>query len=162
MRPPVDDYCELCDLPLSTCVHGQPKPPPTEKPPPGTASRGTASRSTAPRKATTRKSAEKGPPTTVRSAPPRRTPQREFRPHILAALQECGGRAEVEDLMSELARRMEPVLRPADHETVNQGELRWRYAARLERKAMLDDGLMAPPRQPGVWELTDQGRRATE
>jgi hypothetical protein len=54
------------------------------------------------------------------------------------------------------------VLRPADHETVNQGELRWRYAARLERKAMLDDGLIAAPRQPGVWELTDLGRTATE
>jgi hypothetical protein len=80
----------------------------------------------------------------------------------LATLQESGGRADVEDVMAELARRMEPVLRPADHETVNQGELRWRYAARLERKAMLDEGLIMPPRQPGVWELTELGRTTTE
>jgi hypothetical protein len=160
MTPPVDDYCELCDLPLSTCVHGQPKPPPAE--PPAKAAPRKATPQTTTARTTARSSAAKAPATSVRSAPPRRTPQREFRPHILAALQESGGRAEVEDLMSEIARRMEPVLRPADHETVNQGEVRWRYAARLERKAMLDDGLMAPPRQPGVWELTDQGRQATE
>jgi len=83
-------------------------------------------------------------------------------PHILAALQASGGRADMEDVMVEIARSMEGVLRPADHETVNQGEVRWRYAARLERKAMLDDGLVAPPREPGVWELTDLGRSATE
>ncbi len=149
MTPPVDDYCELCDLPLSQCVHGQPPPPPPEKKAPA-------------KKAAPRVSRAKAAGTSVTSAPPRRTPQREFRAHILAALQESDGRAEVEDVMAELARRMEPVLRPADHETVNQGELRWRYAARLERKAMLDDGLIMPPRQPGVWELTELGRSTTE
>ena len=112
--------------------------------------------------ASPRSTAKAAPAVSVTSKPPRRTPQREFRPHILAALQASGGRAEMEDVMAEIARRMEDVLRPADHETVNQGELRWRYAARLERKAMLDDGLVAPPRQPGVWELTDLGRAATE
>jgi hypothetical protein len=98
----------------------------------------------------------------VARKPPRRTPQRDFRRYILAALQERGGRADIEDLMGDLVERMEPVLRDADHEKVNQGELRWRYAARLERKAMLDDGLIMAPRQPGVWELTDLGRSATE
>lgn len=149
MTPPADDYCELCDLPLSQCVHGQPPPPPPEKKAPV-------------KKAAPRATRARATGTSVAKAPPRRTPQREFRSYILAALQESGGRAEVEDVMAELARRMETVLRPADHETVNQGELRWRYAARLERKAMLDEGLILPPRQPGVWELTDLGRSATE
>jgi hypothetical protein len=27
---------------------------------------------------------------------------------------------------------------------------------------MLDDGLIMPPRQPGVWELTELGRSTTE
>jgi len=154
MTPPVDDYCELCDLPLSQCVHGQPPPPPPEKKAPV---------KRAPRAAQPRASKPRVAGTSAPSAPPpRRTPQREFRAHILAAPQDNGGRAEMEDVMAELARRMEGVLRPADHETVNQGELRWRYAARLERKAMLDDGLILPPRQPGLWELSDQGRHATE
>lgn len=148
------DYCELCDLPLSQCVHGQPPPPPPEKKAPAPRTRRTST-STGARTASS-------PSVSVSSKPPRRTPQREFRRHILAALQDRGGRAEVEDLMADLVERMEPVLRPADHETVNQGELRWRYAARLERKAMLDDGLIAAPRQPGVWELTDLGRATTE
>ena len=149
MTPPVDDYCELCDLPLSQCVHGQPPPPPPEK--------------KAPVKRAPRVSKPRVAGTSAPSAPPpRRTPQREFRAHILGALQDSGGQAEMEHVMAELARRMEGVLRPADHETVNQGELRWRYAARLERKAMLDDGLIMPPRQPGVWELTELGRSTTE
>ena len=58
--------------------------------------------------------------------------------------------------MTELVERMEGVLREADHETVNQGELRWRYAARLERKAMMDDGLMQPA-EPGMWQLSPAG-----
>ncbi|MFC4783551.1 hypothetical protein ACT8ZV_03695 [Nocardioides sp. MAHUQ-72] len=145
------DYCDHCDLPLSQCVHGQPPPPPPEK-------KAAPVRRAKP--ATSR--AKAAPAVSVTSKPPRRTPQREFRRFILAALQDNGGRAEMEDVMAELERRMEPVLRPADHETVNQGEIRWRYAARLERKAMLDEGLIQPPRQPGVWELTDLGRSATE
>ena len=162
MTPPAD-YCELCDLPLSQCVHGNPPSPPPEK----AAARKAPARKTAPRSTSSRSTAsgsaaKAASSVSVTSAPPRRTPQREFRPHILAALRASGGRAEMEDVMAEISRSMEPVLRPADHEIVNQGEVRWRYAARLERKAMLDDGLVAPPREPGVWELTDLGRSATE
>ena len=157
MTPPAD-YCELCELPLSQCVHGNPPSPPPER----TTARKAPARKAAPRATTSRSTAKAAPAVSVSSTPPRRTPQREFRPHILAALQASGGRADMEDVMVEIARSMEGVLRPADHETVNQGEVRWRYAARLERKAMLDDGLVAPPREPGVWELTDLGRSATE
>ncbi len=135
MTPPAD-YCDLCELPLSTCVHGQP-PKPVVAPTPAT-------------RATPRVKAP------VAKAWTRRTPQAEFRPHLLAILQAHGGRREVEDLMAELVERMEGVLREADHETVNQGELRWRYAARLERKAMMDDGLMQPA-EPGMWQLSPAG-----
>jgi hypothetical protein len=150
------DYCEHCDLPLSQCVHGQPPPPPPEK----KAAPAPRARRTSASTSTTRTSST--PAVSVSSKPPRRTPQRDFRRYILAALQERDGRADIEDLMADLVERMEPVLRDADHETVNQGEVRWRYAARLERKAMLDDGLIMAPREPGVWELTDLGRATTE
>ena len=160
---PSEDYCELCDLPLSQCVHGNPPAPPAEK---KAAPRSTGGRttSTGTRARPARAASTPAPATrtTVSSKPPRRTPQREFRRHILAALQDAGGRADVEDVMAEVARRMEDVLRPADHETVNQGELRWRYAARLERRAMQDEGLMVPPRRPGLWELSENGLTATE
>ena len=161
---PTEDYCELCDLPLSQCVHGRPPTPPPDKPAPKRAAPKTtrAPRSSAPRAAAERATPAPSTRTSVSSRPPRRTPQREFRRHILGALQDSGGRAAQDDVMAEVARRMEDVLRPADHETVNQGELRWRYAARLERRAMQDEGLMLPPRQPGVWELSDSGLTATE
>jgi len=155
-----EDYCELCDLPLSQCVHGNPPAPPPEKAP----KKASTPRVAAPRASRTSARASAAPvaKTTVSNRPPRRTPQRDFRPYILAALQDSGGSADVEDVMAEVARRMDEVLRPADHETVNQGELRWRYAARLERRAMQDEGLMLPPRHPGVWELSETGLTATD
>ncbi|NYD43166.1 hypothetical protein [Nocardioides panaciterrulae] len=157
-----EDYCELCDLPLSQCVHGRPPTPPAEKPAPAAARTTTRTSRTTSRTTTRAASPTATGRATVSSRPPRRTPQREFRRHILGALQDSGGRADVEDLMAEVARRMEEVLRPADHETVNQGELRWRYAARLERRAMQDEGLMVPPSRPGLWELSDAGLTATD
>ena len=45
----------------------------------------------------------------------------------------------------------------ADRELTPEGELRWRYAARRARQALIVDGLMAKVR-PGLWELTDAGR----
>lgn len=144
MTPPVADYCDLCELPLSTCVHGQPPRPPVEPKAP------------APRRpARSRAKAVPAAPIWTR-----RTPQAAFRPYLLAILQDHGGSREMEELMAELVARMDGVLREADHELVNQGELRWRYAARLERKAMMDDGLMLPAHRPGVWELTAEGRLA--
>jgi hypothetical protein len=127
---------------LSQCVHGRPPPAPPAKATP------------APRQPA--KPRARAGVAVKQTVAPRRTPQKEFRPFILGILQESGGRQETEKLFTELERRMEPVLRAADHEQVNQGEVRWRYAARLERKAMLDDGLMLPAR-PGVWELSAKG-----
>ncbi|WP_372728652.1 hypothetical protein [Nocardioides sp.] len=144
MTPPAD-YCDLCELPLSMCVHGQPK-------------RVATPASATPAKPRPKPAVTKAP---AKKTWTRRTPQAEFRPHLLAILREHGGSSEVEDLMTELVVRMEGVLREADHETVNQGELRWRYAARLERKAMIDDGLMQPAQQPGIWQLTEQGLAAS-
>lgn len=155
------DYCDLCELPRSTCVHGMPPPPPepAKKAPvrkvparvPGTPMR-VAAEPAAVKVATK--------PATKSTSAPRRTPQADFRPHLLAALQQHGGSLDAEQLMDELEERMTGVLRAADRETLTKGELRWHYAARLERKAMTDDGLMAPSRVPGTWELTTEGMQA--
>jgi hypothetical protein len=43
-----DDYCELCDLPKSQCIHGNPPPPPPvaqAKPAPKPRKRGATSSS---------------------------------------------------------------------------------------------------------------------
>ncbi len=48
----------------------------------------------------------------------------------------------------------------ADRELTPEGELRWRFAARKARQALIADGLMAKSR-PGLWELTEAGPRGS-
>lgn len=144
-------WCDLCDLPLNTCVHGRPRP---EPPAPAKRDAPTVLRRRAAPSATS-SAATRAP--SIRRAEVRRTPQAAFRPHILAALQEHGGACEVDELMDDVHERMAEVLLDGDHDTVGRKELRWRYAARFERKAMTDDGLIEPARTPGVWELTSAG-----
>lgn len=71
-------------------------------------------------------------------------------PHIIAALDQAGGRLEAEEMFAALEARVE--LRPGDRETNPQGELRWRAAARKARKELIDSGVMAQA-GPGVWQL---------
>ncbi|MGZ4446265.1 MAG: hypothetical protein ACXVEC_06245 [Nocardioides sp.] len=147
-----DAYCDLCELPLSTCVHGMPKPPPVEEKP-----------KAAPRAARTPRAAastttRSTPGLTVRQVGAKRTPQREFRPYILEALVEAGGRAPADLVLGAVEQLMADVLRDGDREPTPAGEVRWRSAARFERKAMLDDGLLLPVVETGVWELSPEGR----
>lgn len=145
-----DDYCELCDLALSQCVHGQPPPAPVVavgRATPQPRARAVSDRPAKPRvsKAVTSRRVER-----------KWTPHAELRPHILRVLREHGGRLEADDLMLELEIRLENVLTPGDREQTPQGEERWHTATRRERKALTDDGLLVPA-QPGLWELTPAG-----
>ena len=76
-------------------------------------------------------------------------------PTIVAVLREAGGELEADDLFLELEIRMEERLTDADRETTPEGELRWRYAARRARQALIAEGQMTKGR-PGVWALGDQ------
>lgn len=143
-----EDYCELCDLPLSTCVHGMPKPVAPEPPKPA------PRRTTRP---TARKSAEAGtarPAATTRttSRPRRWTAPEELVPHIVAMLDEAGEALTTEDALARLEERVGDQLRAGDRETSPQGELRWRTAARKARRELANAGVLAAD-QPGVWRL---------
>lgn len=99
-----------------------------------------------------------GPPSRVTGSPDRRvTPQKEFRPFILQILREAGGVQQMNKILDEVERRMEHMYVKGDYATVDGGEVRWRNAARWERKAMVDDGLIKPSERAGVWELTRRG-----
>ena len=140
-----DDYCDLCDLPKSQCIHGRPPPMPAEavKPPPKPRKR-PATRvrtSAAPEKAVTR----------------RWTPPEVFKPLIIAVLEEAGGELETDDLFLELEILVEDRLLPEDSATTPEGELRWRYAARRARVSLIDEGLMTKG-TPGIWQLARTGR----
>jgi hypothetical protein len=137
-----DDYCEMCDLPRSQCIHGRPPPPEPTKaaaPPPRTRKRPAASRArsaAAPEKTVTR----------------RWTPPEVFKPLIISVLEQAGGQLEADELFVQLETVAEEGLKPADRETTPEGELRWRYAARRARVALIDEGLMTKT-TPGLWRL---------
>ena len=145
-----EDYCDLCDLPLSTCIHGMPAPPPA----PVAAPKARAPRATATRKPSVRTT------TTSKPSPVRkRTEQEAFRPYIVQLLKDEGA-LETAEVMELLDERMAEVLLERDRQKAPTGEVRWHTAARAERKAMMDEGLIVPA-QPGIWQLTDRGRALT-
>lgn len=137
-----EDYCELCELPRATCIHG--RPPAT----PAVAPRGL--RPALRPVARTRKV-----PLTNR-VERKWTPSATFRPHILRILREYAGRLEADDLMVELEVALDDVLTAGDRERSPQGGDRWQVAVRKQRKELIDEGLLVPA-QPGVWELTPRG-----
>lgn len=139
-----DDYCERCDLPRSQCVHGMPAP----ADPPAAAK---AKKPPAPRKR-----AAAAPGTATRTSAPvarRWTPPEVLSPVIVELLREAGGELSAEDLLAELGAAIRDRLRPGDEELTPGGELRWHYAARRARQALITEGVMVAGTQ-GVWKLT--------
>lgn len=135
-----DDYCDLCDLPRSQCIHGRPPPMPKQvtKSPPKPRKRPTTSR--------------RSPATPDKVVTRRWTPPDVFKPLILTVLEQAGGELDADELFLELEILAEDRLLPGDSETTPEGELRWRYAARRARVALIDEGLMTKAK-PGVWQL---------
>lgn len=151
-------HCDLCDLPLAYCEHGRPapQPAPTTRPSKPAARRTTPTKpQPAPRGSAS--GASRGG-VTSRSVGRRRTPPEEFRPLILEVLQQADHELEADEVFAALEARVGEEMRTGDRETTPEGELRWQYAARRARQGLIADGLMAKGR-PGVWVLTDAGRR---
>lgn len=134
-----DDYCELCDLPLSQCIHGRPPPTP-------------ATVTKAPTKPRTTRTAPRRQSAPAKPVVRRWTRPEELKPLILTVLEQAGGELDAEELFLELEILAEDRLLPGDSETTPEGELRWRYAARRARVALIDEGLMTKA-APGVWTL---------
>jgi hypothetical protein len=139
-----EDYCELCDLPRSQCIHGRPPPEPKPRPKPA--------------KVPSRPKRSSVASRAVAPAAPRQrrwTPPEVFKPLIVSVLEEAGGELEAEDVFLELEILVEDRLLPGDTETTPEGELRWRYAARRARVALIDDGVIVKAR-PGLWQLANR------
>jgi hypothetical protein len=154
-----EDYCEMCDLPLSQCVHGMPAPPPPPPPAPRTP-RATTVRTSTSRSASGSAGGTSSATAAQRRPPSRVTDQTAFRPHIVRILR-LEGSLETEDMLLELEMAMEDQLLERDRQKAPTGEVRWHATARGERKAMIDAGLMAGGK-PGIWELTPAGRAAVD
>ena len=151
-----DARCDLCDLPLSQCVHGRPPPAPesASKSAPKPVSKAAPKSAPTRKRASTQAAAPSAPAKPVNL---RWTPPEVFKPLILTVLQEAGGELDAEDLFLELEILAEDRLRPGDRERTPEGELRWQYAARRARQALIREGLMTQG-TPGRWQLARAGR----
>lgn len=141
-----EDYCDLCDLPRSQCVHGQPPPAVPDKvvkPPPKPRKRAAARRTPTPDERLTR----------------RWTPPEVFKPLILAVLERAGGTLDADEAFTELEVLAQDRLLPGDSELTPEGELRWRHAARRARITLIEEGLMVKSR-PGVWQVSEPTTRS--
>jgi hypothetical protein len=138
-----DDYCELCDLPRSQCVHGLPAPtsPPAAPKAPARAP------AKAPAERRTRASGVSARPVARRWTPPE-----VLGPLIVDVLQEAGGGLPAEEVLDRVRAVIGDGLRPGDEELTPAGELRWHYAARRARQTLIEEGVMVPGR-PGIWQL---------
>jgi len=125
-------------------VHGQPPTPPPIK---------ATKAAPAPRK----RPASPKRSTPVEPVTRRWTPPEAFKPLILTVLEQAGGTLDADDLFVELEVLAQDRLLPGDSELTPGGELRWRYAARRARMALIEDGLMTKTR-PGVWQLPGPGK----
>lgn len=141
------DYCDLCDLPLATCVHGMPPAPPVPARTPPKASKPVVRK----KAATSATSSTASTRTVTR----RWTAPDALKPHILAVLEDADGDLPSEDVFAALEERLDGSLLAGDRETTPEGELRWQYAARRARQLLVQEGLMVTGR-PGVWELADR------
>lgn len=92
----------------------------------------------------------------VTSAPSKElTPQRLFRPIILAEIARQGGEATAPQVYAAVERELRGRFRPGDLELLSRGKMgeaepRWRNAVRQEVRAMRDDGTLVRGRH-GVW-----------
>lgn len=137
-----DDYCDFCDLPRSQCIHGQ--PPPAPKP--------VAKASPQPRKRVAART--RTPGVAAKKVTRRWTPPEVFQPLIVEVLEDAGGALETDELFAALEARIAEQFLAGDQEKTPQGEVRWQYAARRARIALIEEGAMVKGR-PGVWQLAD-------
>jgi len=77
-----------------------------------------------------------------------------LKPLIILVLQEAGGALEADAVFTELESRLGDRMLAGDRERTPEGELRWRYAARRARQALIAEGAMTKGR-PGVWQLAE-------
>lgn len=85
-----------------------------------------------------------------------KTTQSVFRPMIVAALQERGGRARTREVASLVERMMEGRFTEADIETMTSGSTVWYNTMCWERESMMADGLLRKDSPHGFWELMEQ------
>jgi hypothetical protein len=99
---------------------------------------------------------------TVRSRLPRgqKTPGPSYRPPILRALYEMGGKGKTATVLARVEELMKDQLNKVDR-IVTSNIPRWSNTAQWERLRMVKEGLINK-KPHGMWELTEKGRTAAK
>jgi hypothetical protein len=79
---------------------------------------------------------------------------------ILSVLEEHGGRAPASEVIDAVGRIVADRLTALDHETLATGGLRWQKRVQFSRLRLVERGFVKRDSPRGVWEITDDGRRA--
>jgi restriction system protein len=90
-----------------------------------------------------------------------RTPEAAYYRSILIALEEAGGTAETNDVLTRVGTLMKDSLKRVDYEPLSSRPelIRWNHTARWARQEMVEKGLLKSDSQRGVWEITEAGRQ---
>ena len=101
--------------------------------------------------------AESGEPGGVEpSAEP--TPYADYFVPILLALVEAGGKERTGAVLEQVEAMMGASMREADRSPLPSGVPKWRSTAGYARAKLVQMGLLSARSQPGIWEVTGQGR----
>ena len=93
----------------------------------------------------------------------KKTPDPAYKPAVLQALGELGGRAPVGQVLAIVERIMAPQLSDVDRERLSSGsDFRWRNSAQWARNLLKNDGLLRDNSPHGIWELSDKGWKYLE
>jgi hypothetical protein len=85
-------------------------------------------------------------------------PQSFYRPLILKALAEMGGKGRAKEVLRLVFEMAEPYLSDKDREPVPSGtSKRWEKNANWERYRMVQEGLLRSDSPQGIWELSEKG-----
>ncbi|NLG06014.1 MAG: hypothetical protein GX567_19625 [Clostridia bacterium] len=93
-----------------------------------------------------------------------RTPEQEFRVPLLKVLMDKGGSASMREVLDELEKRMQGILKDVDYNPLpsDPDTIRWRNTAQWSRQAMVNEGLLKKNSPRGIWEISDEGRKYLE
>jgi restriction system protein len=93
-----------------------------------------------------------------------RTPEESFYQPILRVIANAGGSARITDVLAEVGRIMKPVLKSVDYEPLpsDPNATRWSNTAQWARNSMVKEGLLRNDSPRGIWEITDEGRKALQ
>jgi hypothetical protein len=127
------------------------------------ASKPTSARSSArhSRRRASRRASSNGRPAGRKRAPRGSLlPEEAYELPILRVLHQHGGRAPASEVIDEVGGIVADRLTPLDRDTLSTGGLRWQKRVQFSRLRLVERGLVKRDSPRGVWEISDDGRRA--